>query len=64
MGLRQMLHGHMVRKVWGRRWILGIVVLLSLPVRQDCLDVVVLEFVVVILKLVLVRLHFTFVVLQ
>jgi hypothetical protein len=64
MGMRQMLHGHMMREV-GRRWgILRVVVLLSLPMRQHSLDVVILEFVAVVLKLMLVRLHLTFVVLQ
>lgn len=59
-----MLHGHVVGEMRLRRRVLCIVVWLRLAsVRHDILKLVVLEFVVMVLELMLVRLHLTLVVL-
>jgi hypothetical protein len=64
MGLWHVFHGHVVREMRLRWRVLRIVVWLRLAsVRHDVLKLVVLEFVIVVLKLMLVRLHLPFMVL-
>jgi hypothetical protein len=64
MGLRHVFHGHVVREMRLRWRVLRIVVRLRLArVRHNILELVVLEFVIVVLELMLVRLHLPFMVL-